>query len=92
MYSHVAQSGKAVYGIKHFVVDTTAEVQELPTNCHMGSTAFVIETSETYMINGQRKWVKVVFASEAGSGSGSGTGSNSEEVHIVYDGGSVGGW
>ena len=46
----------------------------------MGSIAFVIGTSETYMLNGSRAWVKVTLSGGSGGG-GSGSGD------IIYDGG-----
>lgn len=52
-------AGKVTYGLKEYVVDTVAEVDLLPTNCAMGSSAFIIETGDVYMLNGSGKWVQI---------------------------------
>lgn len=45
-----------------FVIDSIADIDELPTNpteAGQGSCAICIENSEVYMLNGQRRWVKL---------------------------------
>ena len=43
--------------IKEYIVDTNAEIADLPTNpMYMGSTALVIESSSVYMLNGSGEW------------------------------------
>lgn len=39
-----------------FVVDSVEELNQLPTNCEMGSTAYVIENSTNYIKNGNNQW------------------------------------
>ena len=77
-----ANGNRLAHGIKKFTVDTFDEVAKINlASVAMGSTAFVIDKSETYMLNGQRKWVKVTLS--GGSG-GNGPGD------IIYDGGDSG--
>lgn len=60
--------------LMNFVVDTVQDINSLPTNhdsgepidkntvktyCSTGSTAFVISTSEVYMLNTSGEWVKI---------------------------------
>jgi hypothetical protein len=52
-------SGHVTYNLKEYVVDTTEEVNLLPLDGVMGSTAFVIETGDVYMLNGKKEWVKI---------------------------------
>lgn len=52
-------NGKVVYDLKEFVLDTAADVDNLPRNVAMGSSAFVIETGDVYMMNGNGEWVKI---------------------------------
>lgn len=59
MYSLIEQMGQEQYDLKDFVCDTPEDIQYLPTDCTMGSTAFIISTSEVYMINSRKEWVKV---------------------------------
>ena len=74
--------GHEAYGTKHFGCDTESEVPNLPTDCAMGSTAFVIETSKRYMLNSQGKWIAIAV----GSGGGS---TPSPDDTIIYDGGEI---
>ena len=51
MISIGANGEKIAYGLKHYNVDTLAELQALDrTRELMGTTAFVIENSKYYMI------------------------------------------
>lgn len=59
MIGIMKDAGKITYGLKEYVVDTAAEVDLLPTDCAMGSSAFVIETGDVYMLNGSGKWVQI---------------------------------
>ena len=42
-----------------FVCDTEADISSLPTDCPAGSTAFVISTSQTYMIDSDGTWNEI---------------------------------
>jgi len=59
MVNTVSTSGHVGYGIKEFMCDTAADVQNLPVDIPAGSTAFVIATSEAYVINSQGSWIKI---------------------------------
>lgn len=52
-------NGHVTYNLKEFVVDTEADIKLLPLDCAMGSTAFVINTGDVYMLNGKKEWVKI---------------------------------
>lgn len=58
MYTITANDGDVVHGIKEFTCDAVEDLAALP-QCKMGSTAFVIATSEIYMINSKGEWVKL---------------------------------
>lgn len=62
MFNLYKQDGETLYGIKEFMLDTAADVADLPTNIRPGSTALVIPTSEIYILNGEKQWV--LFGSE----------------------------
>ena len=54
------QDGEALYGIKEYILDSAEDVKNLPTEkIHAGSTALVIPSGDLYMLNGEKKWVKV---------------------------------
>lgn len=70
MISIYKQDGDITYGVKEFIIDTPSDLVDLPTNktkVRPGSTAFVISTSEKYMLNNQEQWILL-----KGSGGGSG--------------------
>ena len=85
MFSVLANRKKIAYGQKDFILDFETDITELPTDCEVGSTAFVIESSKTYMLNHQKHWVKVNLS----SGSGGGTGGGDDTEEIIYNGGTV---
>lgn len=79
-----SQSGKKVYNLKEFVVDIFDDIEKINTReLAVGSTAFVIDTSETYMLNSKKEWIKVTVSSSGGGIV------NPEEYEIIWDGGSV---
>lgn len=59
MNSVIQNDNSKVYGVNDYVCDTVADIASLPQKCKMGSTAFIIATSEVYMKNGEGKWVKI---------------------------------
>lgn len=86
MISRISQGGQIQYGVYDFVLDSTADLVSLPGLDHIkaGSTAFVIETSQYYMINHAGAWVKVTLATNNPGGGGGGTTPDDN-----YDGGEV---
>lgn len=87
-YRISSQAGKVTYNLKEFTVDTYADIADIDVRkTAPGSTAFVIDTSEHYMLNSQFKWVKV----DIGGGSGVISGITSGEIEVIYDGGVVDG-
>lgn len=89
MVNPIAQSGFISYNINHYTVDEESEIDKLPTYCETGSSAKVISTGDTYILNSKKKWIKQP-ASSSGSSSDSGSdGSTStEEGDIVILNGS----
>ena len=60
----------------------------------MGTTAFVIETSQRYMLNGSTEWKKINVAIGGGGSGGNDEiydGGGVEGPNDIYDGGGVGG-
>lgn len=87
-----ANGQKIAYGIKHYNLDTEADLAKLPTkNEQMGSTCFVIETSKYYMLNSEDRWVEITPYGKVISG-GSGDGGEdtpSDPSEIIYEGGQI---
>jgi hypothetical protein len=83
MISIGANRNKKSYGIKHYNLDTEADLATINVNREiMGTTAFVIETSQRYMLNGSKEWKKI--NSLGGSEPGVNPGDD-----FIYDGGGV---
>lgn len=85
MFSILSNSDKMAYGVKAYVLDLKSDLSSLPTNITPGSIAFIIESSQYYMLNTQGNWVAVTFCSSDGSSSEGGD--TFDEV--IYDGGLV---
>lgn len=84
MISIGANGERIAYGIKHYNVDTKAELDALDITFEvMGTTAFVIESSKYYMLNGSKQW-KEIWPYGSGSGGGSG-----DVERVIYEGGGV---
>jgi hypothetical protein len=60
-----AQNGEVRYNVNEYVLDTIADIVNLPTTCATGSTALVIETAEVYIKNGEGIWVSLNKIKEA---------------------------
>lgn len=65
MYSLYANDDDILYGIQKYIVDTEEEMKTLPNYTRAGSTAFVIETSTTYILNHSKEWKKIKSNSSA---------------------------
>lgn len=82
-----ANGNKVAYGIKHFILDTAADMSNLKrANLVPGSTVFIISSSEYYMLNGSKNWIKINPSNIGGGGSSDGTVPEED-----YDGGSIDG-
>ena len=59
MITKTSQSGHVTYGLQEFMIDTVDDLNHLPIDAPMGSTAFCIETSSVYVLNGKGEWKEV---------------------------------
>lgn len=59
MINPLSVNGKPVAGIHEYLCDTAEDVKQLPTGAAPGSTAYVVETGDVYILNGLKKWVKM---------------------------------
>lgn len=74
MYSLLTNRGIYNEAIKRYVVDEDDDIAEVPTDVPAGSECFVIRSSNTYMLNHKKQWIKVKLPSGS---------------DIVYEGGEV---
>ncbi len=54
-----ATNGQKQYDQDEWVVDTEADLENLPQRSGMGSTVVVIETGKVYMKNSAGEWVEL---------------------------------
>ena len=62
MINIISQNGDIGYNITELVLDTPEDLKTLKDktwNMAPGSSAFIISTSDVYMLNGSREWVKI---------------------------------
>ena len=56
--STLTATAGGIYGKTVYIVDTSAEITDLPTGRTPGSIAKVIDTQEIYMLSNDNKWEK----------------------------------
>ncbi len=80
------QNGQKTYNLKEIIVDSynKEEMDKLAKTTAPGSTCFVIDTSEYYMLNTKYEWVKVNL-----HGDKTVQDIISGEVEVIYDGGEL---
>ena len=59
MVNLISENGIQKYGIMRYIADTPDDLSNLPIAASIGSTCFIISTSENYMLNSNRIWTKV---------------------------------
>lgn len=57
-YNLVANGEDKAQGVKEYVVDTIEDLAKLPKK-PMGCVAFVVNTSQVFMLNGSQEWKEV---------------------------------
>ena len=62
-YTLYANDDNIAYGVKKFIVDTTADLAQLPTNITPGSCALVIKTSTLYILSNEHNWEELTMTS-----------------------------
>ncbi len=86
---------------KSYIADTLEDLKKIPV-CSMGSTCYVIETAEKYMINSKGEWILQVYSTSKNPGSfvdgpvdggnidaGDNTGDNAGDTGDDNDGGNI---
>ena len=70
-FAVASKNNTARYNLTQFVCDTENDIAEVPTTVAPGSTLFCIESSNTYMLNTKKEWVKISLnKAEGGSSEG----------------------
>ena len=59
MISTMSTAGRIHYDVCDLICDYETDVENLPNDKAVGSTALVLETSNLYMINSEGQWIKV---------------------------------
>ena len=59
MYRLYKQNDDVSAYVSEFVADTEADVANLPTTVYPGSLCLITSTSDVYVMDAQKKWVKL---------------------------------
>lgn len=59
MYRLYKQNDDVAAYVSEFVADSASDIQNLPTNVYPGSTCLITSTSDVYILNAQKQWVKL---------------------------------
>lgn len=87
MFNLVSTSGVPAYGVKEFALDLESDLASINVNdCSPGSVAFIIENSKYFMLNSNKKWIKVNLAT---GGGGSSPDDDDPVEEIIYNGGLI---
>lgn len=79
------QNGQNAYNLREYIADTKDNLTEIKTaGLAPGSTCFIIDTSEYYMLNTKYEWVKVNL-----HGDKTVQDIVDGNVEVIYDGGEV---
>lgn len=87
-----ANDDTIAYGIKKIMVDSKAELKELPYKLAPGSKALDISTMDLYLLNNHNTWVKIknLKNGETPGGGGDNPGGGEEDDKLyIWDGGDI---
>ena len=88
-----ANDDTIAYGIKKIMVDSKAELKELPYKLAPGSKALDISTMDLYLLNNHNTWVKIKNLKSGGNtstpGEGEGGSGGSGDDIYIWDGGDI---
>lgn len=83
------QNQDLTYNIKKYVADTPEDVPLLPKDCAPGSSAFVIDPPQKYMLNTKKEWILIETYNQSGGGGDSGITITkmyiNEELHLICE-------
>ena len=85
-YGILNQNGQNTYNLKEIIIDSynKEEMDKLAKTTAPGSTCFVIDTSEYYMLNTKKEWIKLnLYGDKTVQDIVDG------EVEVIYDGGEL---
>lgn len=86
---------KIAYGIKHYTFDTEADLLSNKfITIQPGSTAFIVDTSTTFILNEAYQWIKIKSSnnnSNNGNTSPDDGGNDNEDENddVIWDGGDI---
>ena len=66
-FTVASKNNTARYNLTQFVCNTENDIAVVPTTVAPGSTLFCIESSNTYMLNTNKEWVKISVNNAEGS-------------------------
>lgn len=67
MIKILSQNGNISYDVYEYVVDTFIELNSIANHSGMGSKAFVIDESKTYILDGMKNWIEMPTTKNSGT-------------------------
>ena len=87
-FTTIYSNGQRANMVREFVVDAKANMNEISTDQLLpGSTCFVINESQWYMLNHSYEWVSVSIDGHVIYDGGEENSSNPDSDHVIYNGG-----
>lgn len=86
MFTVGSNGNNIAFGVKQLILDDKSDLKKLSETENMGTVCFVMQTSEYYMLNSKKAWIKINPNGSTASGSDN-EGDSSED--IIYEGGIV---
>lgn len=79
MYTILSNSGRRVYGVKQYMIETLADIDAIPllSTVAPGSTVLVTSSKQKYILTKERVWMPME------------SGGPSETEEIIYEGGDI---
>ena len=58
-YKLISTNGNVQYNVNEYIIDEPEDLNSLPRNCAMGSSALCLSNSSVYIKNSKGKWVEI---------------------------------
>lgn len=58
-YKLISTNGTIQYNVNEYIIDTPEDLNFLPINCVMGSSALCLSNGSVYIKNSEGKWVEI---------------------------------
>ena len=89
MFTVGSNGNNIAFGVKQLILDDKSDLEKLSETENMGTVCFVMQTSEYYMLNSKKTWIKINPSGSTTSGSDNEGDSPDGSKDIIYEGGII---